>query len=182
MAKKFKNKNGFTLIELLVIISIIGFLASAALVAFNSARMKARDARRQSDMRQIVAALELYYDKYGKYPDNTDPGDVGCWGNWEAGNIVNGPDDPFIKPLEDEGLIKTPRESTGIKDGWGGQCIYRYGEYTNPCCGCSGTYAVLYAACETPNCPTNERPACCTCWGEGAGGLDPYDIAIFLKK
>ena len=177
----FKNK-GFTLIELLVVIAIIGLLSSIVLVSMKGVRAKARDAKRQSDMRQLTTALQLYYDKYERYPDNTDPGDVGCWGNWEAGNIVNGPGDPFIQPLEDEGLIKTPQETTGILDGWRSQCIYRYGKYTDPCCGCSETYAILYAACETPNCPTNERPACCTCWGEGAGGLDPYDITIFLKE
>ncbi|MBU0546603.1 type II secretion system GspH family protein [Patescibacteria group bacterium] len=176
------KQKGFTLIELLVVIAIIGMLSSIVLVSLGSARKKAMDAKRLQDMKQLTLALQMYYDKYEKYPDNTDLGDVGCWGNWEAGNIVNGPTDPFIKPLEDEGLIKTPLEVTNIRDGWNSQCIYRYGKYTNPCCGCSGTYAVLYAACETANCPVNERPACCTCWGEGAGALDPYDIVIFLKE
>ena len=93
----FKNK-GFTLIELLVVIAIIGLLSSIVLVSMKGVRAKARDAKRQSDMRQLTTALQLYYDKYERYPDNTDPGDVGCWGNWEAGNIVNGPGDPFIQP------------------------------------------------------------------------------------
>ncbi|MDD5071699.1 MAG: type II secretion system protein [Patescibacteria group bacterium] len=68
MAKKFKNENGFTLIELLVVISIIGFLATAVLVAFSSARLKARDARRRADLVQIQKALELYYDNKQTYP------------------------------------------------------------------------------------------------------------------
>jgi len=56
------NKKGFTLIELLVVIAIIGMLAGIVLVSMGTARMKARDARRQSDIRQIGLAMEMCYD------------------------------------------------------------------------------------------------------------------------
>jgi prepilin-type N-terminal cleavage/methylation domain-containing protein len=58
----FKKQKGFTLIELLVVIAIIGILATIVLVSLNTARTKARNARRQSDMRQIGLAMEMYYD------------------------------------------------------------------------------------------------------------------------
>ncbi|MCX6785799.1 MAG: type II secretion system protein [Candidatus Komeilibacteria bacterium] len=41
-----RNRKGFTLIELLVVIAIIGLLSSLAVVNLNSARGKARDAKR----------------------------------------------------------------------------------------------------------------------------------------
>lgn len=62
-----RNKNGFTLIELLVVISIISLLASIVLASLNSARVKARDARRVADIRQIQTALDFFYDQYGRY-------------------------------------------------------------------------------------------------------------------
>ncbi len=66
-----KNK-GFTLIELLVVIAIIGILSSVVLASLNSARRKARDARRISDMGQLQLALEMYYNDNTAYPLTAD--------------------------------------------------------------------------------------------------------------
>lgn len=77
-----KSSAGFTLIELLVVISIIGLLSSIVLTSVNSARAKARDARRATDIKQIQTALEFYYNDRGSYPVATmwfgGPGN--CWG------------------------------------------------------------------------------------------------------
>jgi len=62
------NDRGFTLIELLVVIAIIGLLASIVLVSLNSARMKARDTKRIAEIKQLMIALEMYYDSNGHYP------------------------------------------------------------------------------------------------------------------
>lgn len=67
-----KTKKGFTLVELLVVIAIIGLLATIAFISLNSARGKARDAKRVSDIRQVMSALELYYADKGGYPADAD--------------------------------------------------------------------------------------------------------------
>lgn len=65
---KKTNEKGFTLIELLVVIAIIGLLSTLAVVSLNSARQKARDARRQSDLKQISTAMELHMSEVETYP------------------------------------------------------------------------------------------------------------------
>lgn len=81
-----RNSKGFTLIELLVVIAIIGLLASIVLASLNSARKKARDARRQADLKQLQNALELYAnDNGGLYPLGGTP--ATCGGS--SGCLVN---------------------------------------------------------------------------------------------
>lgn len=73
-----KNK-GFTLIELLVVVSIIGLLATLVVANLNSARARARDAARKSDLKNISTALRLYYNDRSVYPSNNSSGSImGC--------------------------------------------------------------------------------------------------------
>ncbi len=60
------NKKGFTLIELLVVIAIIGILASVVLASLNSARSKGADASIKSNMANIRAQAELWYDDHSQ--------------------------------------------------------------------------------------------------------------------
>ena len=67
-----KSERGFTLIELLVVIAIIGILSSVVLASLNSARLKSRDAKRISDVKQLQLAFELHFDDNASYPTAID--------------------------------------------------------------------------------------------------------------
>lgn len=93
-----RSERAFTLIELLVVISIIGILATLVMANLNSARARARDSQRKSDLRSIETALRLYYNDNGSYPTNNVSGEImGCsggasqctWGSeWAVGTTV----------------------------------------------------------------------------------------------
>ncbi|MCU0679874.1 MAG: type II secretion system GspH family protein [Planctomycetes bacterium] len=62
------KKKAFTLIELLVVIAIIAILATLSVLALQNARAKARDSKRVADVKQIMTALELYFNDASGYP------------------------------------------------------------------------------------------------------------------
>jgi general secretion pathway protein G len=139
------KKQGFTLIELLVIIAIIGLLSSMSVYAINVARMKARDARRLADLRQIQTALALYYDDNNTYPVSDYDG---C-GGWDVGNI----DYELLTNKINAYMSNAPRDPIAM-----GNCSgYRYYRYSAGSYGCDiskGKYYVLGVT----NLETSSRP------------------------
>ena len=145
-----KRQRGFTLIELMVVIAIIGMLSSIVLASMNSARKKARDAKRLSDMHQLQNALELYYSDNSAYPTSDYDG---C-GGWDVGNksyqLLNGKLGGYIP--------KPPNDATAT-----GNCSgYRYYRYNAGSYGCDsskGAYYVLgIVDMETSGRPYKDSP------------------------
>ncbi|MFA7309945.1 MAG: type II secretion system protein, partial [Candidatus Paceibacterota bacterium] len=95
MNHKKKTERGFTLIELLVVIAIIGMLSSVVLASLNGARIKARDARRLADLKQVQTALELYYDSNSSaYPVSVGALMTGAVSGLAPAYIASIPKDP----------------------------------------------------------------------------------------
>ncbi|HEY0980456.1 MAG TPA: type II secretion system protein [Candidatus Paceibacterota bacterium] len=119
-----KNR-GFTLIELLVVIAVIGILASVVMASLNSARVKARTARRNSDIKQLVNAFNLGLDTTGSLPN---PGtsawycvSATCYDGWGPSTIsANATVDAFIAPY----LPTKPSDPVGGSRGWGGYLYF----------------------------------------------------------
>ena len=104
------RQKGFTLIELLVVISIIGLLSSIVLTSVNSARAKARDARRIADLNQIQTALEFFYDSQGRYPQS--PGAPTWDGHWQyfSNCLESGNDCGFTVSGYASAMLKVPQD------------------------------------------------------------------------
>ncbi|MFH0820088.1 MAG: type II secretion system protein [bacterium] len=102
----FNKRTGLTLIELLVVIAIVGILSTLTIITINSAKAKARDAKRMHDTRQIIIALSMYYQDYGYYPKYT----FNCGFLMNFGAECSGADPSnFLKPLQDAGYFaQTP--------------------------------------------------------------------------
>jgi len=84
------NQTGFTLIEILVVMVIIGILAAMGIGSYMSSQMKARDARRKQDLRQIANAVELFYNDHGVFPTSTaDRKIMGCGSAFPATSVCN---------------------------------------------------------------------------------------------
>ncbi|MDO8564485.1 MAG: type II secretion system protein [bacterium] len=96
------KSRGFTLIELLVVIAIIGLLSSVVFASLNSARGKARDARRKADLTQISKALELYYDTHNGTYLVSGYGDGGGGQGWFN---LDGSPNTVAKGLNDAGFL-----------------------------------------------------------------------------
>lgn len=150
MTRRYDH-SGFTLIELLVVIAIIGVLSSTVLASLNSARTRARDARKQEDFRQISTALQLYSTTYNRMPPITQNGSGSC----ETSNSAAWND--FAQTFVNEGLLPARPKSPGGSP----YCYYDYGA------GNSIGVLIVTDLEAAPN-TTSGIPPSCRPWSPGA--------------
>lgn len=70
-------RKGFTLIELLISMAILGILATIGFGNFKSARLKAADAKKKSDLTTVAKSLEAYVNDHRSYPTSSN-GKIVC--------------------------------------------------------------------------------------------------------
>lgn len=120
------DKHGFTLVELLVTIAIISLLSSIVLTSLNSARAKARDARKQADFRQISTALSFFFDEFERMPANNNCCGSFCAGAGGCGACEDSASQAYnasMQELVDAGFLASIPKSPGGSE----YCYYDYG-------------------------------------------------------
>lgn len=114
---KIKTNKAFTLIELLVVVSLIGVLATLVLANLNSARERARDTQRKSDLRNIQTALRLYYNDNAGYPQSSSGNIVGCSGSCVWGEAWTKSGITYMNILPNDPLTGQTYVYTGVVGG-----------------------------------------------------------------
>lgn len=84
------------MIELLVVVAIIGLLASIITTSLTSTRVRSRDTRRVSDLKQIKSGMDLYFATGNGYPDTaTWNANIGKLLRCDTTDIMTVPNDPI---------------------------------------------------------------------------------------
>jgi len=168
-----KSTSGFTIVELLIVIVVIAILATISVVAFNGVQMRARDAKRASDIATIAKALEAYYAVNGRYPAGLCTGSCVVNGAWSTTNDASNSWDNLKNALVPNYISSLPSE-TDPPIGTNPQLGRGYGYFSNTLsplyCNVSGAgqmYILVYTLESGPQ--KNTLNGDCT-----SNGVGPY--------
>lgn len=122
--RHYKNNRGFTIIEIIVVIAIIAVLSGIVIANINLYRMRARDVRKIADLKNIQAALQLFYAEKGHMPGNyTFHAMTGACEGGGEGDADATAYNKSMQELVDAGLLgNIPRSPGG-----GVYCYFDYG-------------------------------------------------------
>ncbi len=106
MTRLISNQRGWTLVEITVVISLIAILASIAIVGYQNAITRSKEAVLLEDLFQMRNAIDQYYADKEEYPPSLDA--------LVISNYLRAiPVDPFTR-LKDTWVIEQPQP--GILD------------------------------------------------------------------
>ena len=107
--QRLTNQSGFTLMEVLIVVVILSILAVAVVPQFLDAPDKARQARAQSDVKNIETAVSMYKLDNIQYPSTSQglqalvqkPSGRPEAKNWKPGGYLKQlPNDPWDNPYQ----------------------------------------------------------------------------------
>ncbi len=109
-------------------------LAALFFSGFDVILSKTRDVKRRADINVLVQALDLYYGKFGHYPESTDD-----WQGWDLTSGYRESEPGFLQILKTEGFLdKTVVDSVNNVDYY-----YRYRKYPAGSFGCDRPFYIL---------------------------------------
>jgi general secretion pathway protein G len=160
-SSRLRDARGFSLLEVMVVIAIIALLSSVLLAAWNSAKEKAQDARRITELKQLKIAVELYRTDHGHYPRESE----GANGKIGEGSGL----DAMLAPY----MTAIPSDPAGP-----GNPDYYYYYDGNATCGGSPNIAVVFAVNMQQQ--TGNGSQFCTVWGGEGGSGTPNAYHVVL--
>ncbi len=168
------TERGLSLIELMVVVSIIAILSALLYANFNEGGEQARDAERKADLRTIQSALELYKNRYGRYPAGCNS--AGTWSGQVGTAYTCASGSQYITALAPEFLpvLPTDPKLNGSQSGYvyttnTAGTVYKLMvkntvesetiDYTHEFRSCDATNSAT-GACDSTH-PTNNKPNWC---------------------
>ena len=102
-----KRNQGFTIVELLIVIVVIGILALLVITTYSGIQQKARNSKRQADVKSLQTQIEAFFSQNGYYPSRTDMNT----GSWLTSNMKSLDQNALIdpsNPTQSKTLVASP--------------------------------------------------------------------------
>lgn len=151
MASLQKPSPAFTIVELLIVIVVIAILAAVSIIAYSGVQARSHDAKRLSDMKSIINALEMHKAATGSYPGPAYSNGTSM-GGWEVSSFESPGE--FIASLKSHGLsagapVDPVNNAAGASptaarnSNTYGYAYYRYGAGVHGCNASQGAFYIL---------------------------------------